>query len=455
MRLQRKFTILVVTIIIIPILVALVVAYFQFIYLQKNQMIFNRTYVMKWVNRRLSPFKEAPLIREPEEALPKGMDIMIFDSDMNVLASSFAAFAVGESLTADEISHFMQGHMDRYQYFLEALPVEEDAELRMLIRVEKQDESKPIRLFSLGTFVYLFLLLLGLAAIVSSVMLSSTNKSIQNLEEATKKIAAGNLDFTLQTEGDDELASLTTSFDSMRKALKEELARRSRFLMAVSHDLKTPLTSIEGYIEAIIDGFADDPELLKRYLQIVQDKSKVLESRILELIDFVKMETGEWQLTQSEIDLKSFLLEAAKNYKDDASVLGRDFYFSIDIVDDLTVSADGNLVSRALENLFNNAVRYTENGDTIWMRAFQNKDEVTVQIEDSGPGIPKEEVDLIFDAFYRGSKSRREQGFGLGLSIVRSILQAHTWDIDVQSQSDVGTVFSIHIPLDGNESTEI
>jgi signal transduction histidine kinase len=454
MRLQRKFTILVVTIIIIPILVALVVAYFQFIYLQKNQMIFNRTYVMKWVNRRLNPFKETPFVQEPEEALPKGMDIMIFDSDMNVLASSFESFSVGDHLTAEEISHFMETHMDRYQYFLEALPVE-DAELRMLIRVEKRDESQPIRLFSLGTFVYLFLLLLGLAAIVSSVMLSSTNKSIQNLEEATKKIAAGNLDFTLQTEGDDELASLTSSFDSMRKALKEELARRSRFLMAVSHDLKTPLTSIEGYIEAISDGFADDPELLKRYLHIVQDKSKVLESRILELIDFVKMETGEWQLTQSEINLKDFLLEAAKNYKDDASVLGRDFYYSIDIGENLTVSADGNLVSRALENLFNNAVRYTEHGDTIWMRAFRSKNEVTVQIEDGGPGIPKEEVDLIFDAFYRGSKSRREQGFGLGLSIVRSILQAHTWDIDVQSQTNVGTVFSIHIPLDGNMSTEV
>jgi signal transduction histidine kinase len=454
MRLQRKFTILVVTIIIIPILVALVVAYFQFIYLQKNQMIFNRTYVMKWVDRRITPFKETPFIRESEEALPKGMDIMIFDSGMNVLASSFDAFEVGKHLTAEEISRFMQSHMDRYQYFLEALPVE-DAELRMLIRVEKRDESQPIRLFSLGTFVYLFLLLLGLAAIVSSVMLSTTNKSIQNLEEATKKIAAGNLDFTLQTEGDDELASLTSSFDSMRKALKEELARRSRFLMAVSHDLKTPLTSIEGYIEAIIDGYADDPELLKRYLHIVQDKSKVLESRILELIDFVKMETGEWQLKQTEINLKYFLLEAAKSYKDDASVLGRDFYYSIDIADDVTVSADGNLVSRALENLFNNAVRYTEHGDTIWMRAFQGKDEVTVQIEDSGPGIPKEEVDLIFDAFYRGSRSRREQGFGLGLSIVRSIIHAHTWDIDVQSQADVGTVFSIHIPLDGSESTEI
>ena len=93
----------------------------------------------------------------------------------------------------------------------------------MLLRIKKDTDERPIRLFSLGTFVYLFLLLLGLAAIISSFMLSTTNKTIRNLEEATKKIAAGNLDFSLNAEGDDELASLTRSFDQMRKASRRSL----------------------------------------------------------------------------------------------------------------------------------------------------------------------------------------------------------------------------------------
>lgn len=446
MRLQSKFTILVVVIIIIPILVALMVAYIQFIYLQKNQMLFNRTNIMEWANRRMYTLTKKTFPSRKEESLPQGVDIMLFDSDMNIIVSSFTEFPQNTKIDEHEISKLMQAGLRDYQYFLESVPGEE-GDLRMFVRIEKEKDEGSVRLFSLGTFIYLFLLLLGLAAIVSSLMLSSTNKTIQNLEEATKKIASGNLDFSLQVEGDDELASLTRSFDKMRTALKEELDRRSRFLMAVSHDLKTPLTSIEGYIEAITDGFAHDPDILKRYLRIITDKSKVLESRILELIDFVKMETGEWQLKQGEIVLKTYLLELARVYRDDALVLNRDFSYSIDIDEGLVVTADKNLISRALENLFNNALRYTEVRDRISLRAFQDNQEVIIQIQDEGPGMSEEDLELIFDPFYRGSRSRREQGFGLGLSIVRSIILAHNWEIEVHSKADEGTVFSIHIAV--------
>lgn len=446
MKLQSKFTILVITIITIPILMASMVAYFQFIYLQKNQMLYNKTFVMDWVQKKMYPFQPGRVAGRKEQALPQGVDILLFNDDFTVLASSFQEFDRESELNEAIISEMMSIDLKDYQYFLEAVP-SGDEDLRMLLRIKKEAEDRPIRLFSLGTFVYLFLLLLGLAAIISSLMLSTTNKTIKNLEEATKKIAAGNLDFSLNIEGDDELASLTKSFDRMRKSLKEELARRSRFLMAVSHDLKTPLTSIEGYLEAISDGFAEDPEILKRYITIISDKSKVLESRILELIDFVKMETGEWQLKQDEIKLKELLLEIARIYRDDALVLSREFSYSIDLPEGLTIAGDRNLISRALENLFSNAVRYTRENDRITLRAFADAREVTIQIEDNGPGIVKEELDLIFDPFYRGTKSRREQGFGLGLSIVRSIIQAHNWNIEVHSKPAHGTVFSIHIPV--------
>ena len=447
MKLQSKFTILVVTIITIPILMAMMVAYFQFFYLQKNQMLFNKTYIMNWVHKKMYPFQTENVSRRSEEQLPKGLDILLFTEDFNILASSFSDFNQDSTLNEETISELMSTNLKDYQYFLEAVPSEGE-DMRMLLRIEKNNGERPIRLFSLGTFVYLFLLLLGLAAIISSFMLSTTNKSIRNLEEATKKIAAGNLDFSLNAEGDDELASLTRSFDQMRKSLKEELAKRSRFLMAVSHDLKTPLTSIEGYIEAISDGFAEDPAILKRYIEIIADKSKVLESRILELIDFVKMETGEWQLKQEDIPLRELLSDITRIYRDDALVLNREFDHEIDLAEDVRIAGDRNLISRALENLFSNAVRYTREGDQIFLRAFQDNREITIQIEDNGPGIDEEELKLIFDPFYRGTKSRREQGFGLGLSIVRSIIQAHNWHIEVHSKPAQGTIFSIHIPLE-------
>ncbi len=446
MKLQNKFTILVIVIIIIPVLVASMVAYIQFIYLHKNQMLFNKTYIMEWVNKRTYSLGQRKVNTRREESLPKGLDILLFDSNMEVLASSFDEFQQGEDIEEDEISNLMAVHMGSHQFFLEALPADH-GDLRMLIRIEKENDPRPIRIFSMGTFVYLFLLLLGLAAIVSSLMLSSTNRSIKNLEEATNLIAAGNLNFSLYAEGDDELASLTRSFDKMRKALKEELDRRSRFLMAVSHDLKTPLTSIRGYLEAITDGFAEDPEIMNKYLHIIADKSNLLENRILELIDFVKMETGEWQLKQGEFNLKEYLEELARLYSDDARVLGRNFSYSVDIDDDVTVTGDRSLISRALENLFNNAVRYTRANDSIRMRVYREKDKIIISISDTGPGMSGEELELIFDPFYRGSRSRREQGFGLGLSIVRSIIHAHNWEIRVNSKVDEGTDFSVHIPL--------
>jgi signal transduction histidine kinase len=446
-KLQSKFTILVVTIITIPILMAMIVAYFQFIYLQKNQMLFNKTYIMEWVNKKMYPFQSGKVPGRKEDQLPQGLDILLFTEKFSILASSFPNFTQESVLNEEIISEMMSADLRDYQYFLEAVPGEKE-DLRMLLRIKKEKDERPMRLFSLGTFVYLFLLLLGLAAIISSLMLSSTNKTIRNLEEATKKIAAGNLDFSLNVEGEDELASLTRSFDQMRKSLKEELARRSRFLMAVSHDLKTPLTSIEGYIEAITDGFAEDPEMLKRYVNIIADKSKVLESRILELIDFVKMETGEWQLKQENIGLKELLLELAQVYRDDALVLNRNFSYSIELSETLQIAGDRNLISRALENLFGNAVRYTREHDRIFLRAFEDDREVTIQVEDNGPGIDEKELNLIFDPFYRGTKSRREQGFGLGLSIVRSIVQAHNWHIEVHSKPARGTLFSIHVPLE-------
>ena len=446
MKLQNKFTILVIVIIIIPVLMASMVAYLQFFYFQRNQMLFNRTYIMEWVNTRLHTIGQRPPFQEGKEGLPKGVDILIFDPEMRILASTFEEYEQGTTIGEDEISNMMTHHMDTHQFFLEAVPTE-DGNIRMLLRIRKTPEKQSIRIFSLGTFVYLFLLLLGLAAIISSFMLSSTNKSIRNLEEATKLIAAGNLNFSLPTEGDDELAELTRSFDTMRKALKEELERRSRFLMAVSHDLKTPLTSIKGYLEAIIDGFAENPDMMNKYLHIISDKSNLLESRILELIDFVKMETGEWQLKQNEINIGEYLQELVRLYHDDARVMGRKFESSIDIEDTVMVTGDRSLITRALENLFNNALRYTNPEDVIIFTAARTGSEVIVTIRDSGPGISKEELELIFDPFYRGTRSRREQGFGLGLSIVRSIIQSHNWEITVESTPGEGTMFTVHIPV--------
>jgi signal transduction histidine kinase len=283
------------------------------------------------------------------------------------------------------------------------------------------------------------------SATMITIIVRSFNRSIRSLEQATRRVAEGDLNFELSTEGKDEIASLTRSFESMRRDLKEASSRRSRFLMGVSHDLKTPLTSIKGYLEAISDGLASDPEKLNRYLSVIGEKSKALEERIAELIDYVNMETGEWKMKQKEIKLLGFFNEISALYREDASIFKRSFQADIRIPEHAYVMGDRALLLRCFENLFDNAMRYTEEGGIITLSAVHEGERVMVVFQNSGTGIDEDDLGRLFEPFYRGTRSRRERGSGLGLSIVKSIIDAHGWSIGVDSVPGKHTRFTIHI----------
>jgi signal transduction histidine kinase len=303
-------------------------------------------------------------------------------------------------------------------------------------------EYNPIR--GLFIFVVVFLIVSG----GGSLVVERAGRSIRALASAAERIAGGDMDFDIPGgDRSDEISSLRESFQIMRDGLKEENAKRARFLMAVSHDLRTPLTSIEGYVEAIKDGLAGKPEDLQRYLDIISTKASVLEDRILELIDFVNMETGEWKLRAEEIDLTDFLNNLAADWCSEAEVLNRRFRYLLDTDGSIRVIGDSGLLSRVFDNLFDNAVRYSRDGGTITLRVGPGEgDGFDIVVSDDGPGIPEGMEERIFEPFYRGTRSRREQGFGLGLSIVRSILDAHGWRITVRRDSRRGAAFLIRIP---------
>ena len=275
----------------------------------------------------------------------------------------------------------------------------------------------------------------------------SINRSINQLERATRRIVQGDLDFKLSARGNDKFASLTRSFDSMREHLKEEYARRARFMMGVSHDLKTPLSSITGYNSAIRDGFADTAEKLEKYTSIIDSKTGLLESRISMLIDFVKQDTKEWEASLQDVDLGSFLREFVSVFEAELGLRQFSFGARIDIEDGLSVPMDADMVVRAFENLAHNAVQYSPEGGRVELDAHQEEDRVLVRFSNEGPGISKEDLPYIFDPFVRGARDRRGSGFGLGLATVHSVMSSHGWTIKVESEPNARTVFSISIPL--------
>jgi len=287
------------------------------------------------------------------------------------------------------------------------------------------------------------------ASLISWFIIKSIRKSLRILKNATRRVAEGDLDFSLAPGGRDDFASLMRSFDQMRIRLKDEYSRRSRFLMGVSHDLKTPLSSITGYLDALSDGMASNPEQAAKFMAIMREKAAQLEQRISHLIEYVKMETGQWQLPLEETDASSFLKQIVQCYREESEFLSYNFFADIRVPDQTMFLMDRELVTRVFENLMHNAVRYSgeEKKISISAEIASDSSKLSMAIENTGPGIQEQDLPLIFEPFYRGNASRNQKGFGLGLASVRAIIDAHGWTITVSSKPGEKTAFSLTIPL--------
>jgi signal transduction histidine kinase len=275
----------------------------------------------------------------------------------------------------------------------------------------------------------------------------------EGFESRSVKSAEEGFDIlTVDVRGSNEITSLTSSLNKMRSALKEEESRRNRFIMGVTHDLKTPLALIKGYTEALKDGLADDPDSRVNAMNIVIAKEDQLEGMITDLLEFVRMDTGEWRNRLEKVNLGEFLKSFARRISMDAELFHHHTVIDIALPLSLLVSLDERLAVRALENLVNNAIYYTPDGTTIRLGAALAENAVCITVSDNGPGIDKDDLPHIFDMFYRGSSSRREEGMGLGLSIVKWVVVSHGWSISATSEPrpnaiSAETCFTITIPL--------
>ncbi len=456
MKLKYKFIMLIAGIVIVPLIFTFIIIYINIAIDIKNEPAPSYFRIMSWLIHTFPDVAEGEpnnnaLITTPP---PEGLFFLMIDPDSKIVLSNTPDYKIGDNVDyMDAIQSILKNNED-YRLVVEYREFEKYNENGILILgIKKITHTIDEGLQRMQNSVYIFLGLLIIISVFGIIMVNSVSKAITKLESATKRIASGDLDFKLKIKGNDEISSLEKSFNVMREKLKDEMVKRSRFLMAVSHDLSTPLTSIKGYVEAIQDGFAENKDELDKYISIIKDKTELLAYRISELIDFVKMEKGEWKMKLVEENFYELLLSVAKIYKDDSIIFKRNFSYNIDVPKDIKLSVDKNLIIRALENLFNNAIRYTEENDTIIFNASFISDKVLekkllLEIIDSGVGINKKEIKQIFDPFYRGNNFNNKKGFGIGLSSVKSIVEAHGWSIDVQSEPGKGSTFFINILFD-------
>ncbi len=384
---------------------------------------------------------------------PSTIEFIVLNRSRSVVYSSVPDFAQGLAISDEDLMSYVRKTSDRYFYqFDSPIRLSDDGAL-IVTRIQRLKRRPPSPVeWMFYSFGGLLAILFVFSAFMSVLIARSITRSVTELEGATRRIAAGELDLEIETKGSNEITSLTASLNRMRLELKDDQSRRSRFIMGVTHDLKTPLALIKGYAEAIGDGLADDAESRDRSLGIIGAKVDQLEGMIDDLIEFVKVDTGEWRRRLERIDLKAFLSAYGKRAAADAELLDRHAEVDIDIPEGLGAPMDERLALRALENLVNNALRYTAPGGAIALRARFERDctggRAVVEISDDGPGIDEKDLPYIFDPFYRGSSSRREPGMGLGLSVVKGVADSHGWTVSVSSEKGRGSRFRLEIPLD-------
>lgn len=275
------------------------------------------------------------------------------------------------------------------------------------------------------------------------------------MEQATRQISKGNLAARVQVHAGDEIGSLAQAINDMANDLQKIHDIRREFFANISHELRTPITYLEGYAKVLKEGLYQNEEEKVRYLNIIQQESKRLARLIHDLFELSKMEEGRIHLDLEWIDLGEVVESAVQKLGLKAREKGLEI--RTDVQDDLPlIHADGLRMEQIVLNLLDNAIRYTEMGEVFVRVAKSGVHRVMMQVEDTGTGIPEEELPLIFERFYRVDKSRSREygGTGLGLSIVKSLVELQGGSIRVLSQAGKGTRFEIIFPVSNDNESE-
>lgn len=394
------------------------------------------------------------------DTLPPEVEMIFIANHSSVLMSTIPELKNYKTIDDKTLFEFIRNSSNEYFYQMVTPPLESENEILMVSRVlrqrdpghpPKKGEFKMHDIRHEARYVFITISAAVIFCIIMIIHLSRTiSRSISVLEHNTQKIADGELDVELERpkniRASNEITRLSENLDRMRIALKDENERRARFIMGISHDLRTPVAVIKGYTEAISDGMISSETELKKALEIIEIKSSQLETMINTLISFVKLKSTDWRDQLKKQPLKPFLVEFADSAVMNGTIFKRTVKTNIDISDNISVRYDKQLFYRALENLLSNAIRYTEKEADITISAKEDASRIFVSISDNGIGMKKEDLKHIFELFYRASNSRREEGMGIGLSVVKEIIDTHGWNIDVQSELHHGATFSVIIP---------
>jgi signal transduction histidine kinase len=291
----------------------------------------------------------------------------------------------------------------------------------------------------------------GIIALTVGLILSisisrSIAKPLSKVSQAARILAEGNYEVRVETNGPQEVQDLARSFNEMARQLHASHQAQNDLVANIAHDLRTPLTSIQGYAQALVDGTAHDDDNRQQAAQTIYDESRRMQKMTKTLLDLAKFQAGEVKLHCTDVDVVQRINERIDFYQMQTNDANISVVLNT-LLTSLTIQADNERFVQVIDNLISNAIEYTPPGGKITIDVIKNGGRVVITITDTGVGIPKQELPRIFERFYRGDKSRHGTGTGLGLSIAKEIIVAHKGMIEVESIEGVGSKFTVTLPI--------
>lgn len=368
---------------------------------------------------------------------------LIFDSQRNELSSS------GESLI-NNVSY----------RFSSPIFIKGEKAATAVIKTNNQTIA-PYNTINQAYFLIILSIILGIAVLIILMLLftlyisNTIIKPLKNLNIAAENIATGNLDYELKHKREDEIARFTKTFNMMRVKLKESLEKqqfyeqsRKELIASISHDLRTPISSIKGYVEGLQDGLATDEKTFERYLTVIKNKTNQLDRLINDLFNYSQIEMDKLEVNLIEVNSKKFLKEIYNNIETEMGMSKIQLEIKLPIPS-VPIKVDKSRIEQVFDNLIGNAKRFVGEGGLIVIETFIQKNDLVVSIKDNGLGIKEEDITQIFESFFRGEKSRSREygGIGLGLAICKTIIDLHGGKIWVDSNKGVGSTFYFSLPI--------
>lgn len=323
-------------------------------------------------------------------------------------------------------------------------------------KVDIRDDMKNFMIMYIGIVCIMAVIIITITnAILSSKVSKSLLVPLELLSYGAEQIKEGNLDFDMTYESDDEFAKVCSEFDEMRIRLKESIDKqlkyeenRKELIVGISHDLRTPLTVIKGYVQGLRDGVAKTPEKQKKYLDTIYAKTNDINSLVESLFIFSKLDIGSFPFNFQKIYINNYVENFYNAVREEFFGKGIEISFQNNCEYNNTVKLDCKEMNRVFLNILENSVKYKKDDfGSVRMKLYEKENRVIMEITDNGKGVSDDELSNLFLSFYRGDSSRTNpsEGSGLGLSISKHIVEAHDGEIIAENMN--GLILKIILPI--------